>query len=195
MKDDGLTVQGRYTGVVDGEVVPGLIMGITGRQFHGRDVIVLKHPPGLFGTRATGRERLRELTICNGIINQCTLAEPPSPYWAVLDAMCELKSGFTRSEVIDWAVKHTVGESKRHACEICWDVLRNHHRHERKRDAGMAYMIDTLPKGRLAIRAREPGETMAYFQGEAERRKAAEAMLAEPTSTIESAVAEKEVVG
>ena len=172
---------GRYQGAVEGEVVPGLIAGVTGNKFHGRDVLVVKHPPGLFGTRAGGHERTRELTICNGIINQCSLASPPTPYWAVLDAMCELKDGFTRAQAIERAVQ-AIGDGKRRACEIAWDVLRNHHRHERKRDAGMAYMVDTLPGGKLAIRARGPGETLQYFLGESERRKAAEVALAEPVT-------------
>lgn len=170
----------QYQGTVEGEVMPVLLAGATGKRFHGRDMVVINHPPGLFGTRASGRSRRRELTVCNGLVNQCSLSEPPTPYWAVLDAMCELKDGFTRAQAVERAVK-TVGEGKRRACEIAWDVLRNHHRHERKRDAGMGYMVDSLPGGKLAIRARGPGETMAYFRGEGERRKAAEeAMAGEP---------------
>lgn len=169
----------RYQGPVEGEVVPGMIVGATGGRFHGRDVVVAVHPPGLFGTRPVGKPRRRELTMCNGLLNQCSLSEPPTPYWAVLDAMCELKEGFTRAQAIERAVR-TVGEGKRRACEIAWDVLRNHHRHERKRDAGMAYMIDAMPKGKLAIRARGPGETLQYFRGEAERRRMAEEAMAVP---------------
>lgn len=168
---------GKYQGMVEGEVVPSLLDGATGKKFHGRDIVVCRYKSGLFGTSSTGREHVRELTMCNGILNQCSLSEPPTPYWAVLDAMCELKSGFTRALVIERAVL-TVGEGKRRACELCWDVLRNHHRHARKRDAGMSYMVDSLPGGKLAIRARGPGETLAYFLGESDRRKTAEVVMA-----------------
>jgi len=178
---------GRYDGLVEGEVVPGLIVGASGRKFRGRDVVEFRHPPGMFGTRATGRERQRELTVCNGILNQCSLSDPPTPYWAVLDSMCELKVGFTRAQVIEKAVT-LVGEGKRRGCEIAWDVLRNHHRHERKRQSGMAYMVDSLSKGKLAIRARGPGETLQYFLGEGARRKAAEVAM------IESPIVEVPIV-
>jgi len=172
----------RYQGNVEGEVMPALLFA-TGRRFRGREVAIMRHPPGLFGTRATGREREREVTVLNGIVNQCSLSDPPTPYWAVMDAMCSLKTGFTKAQAMDAAVAH-VGEGRRRACEIAWDVLRNHHRHERKRDAGMGFMVDTLEGGRLAIRAREPGETLAYFLGERERRKAAEAVLSGGTGGV-----------
>ena len=180
---DKLVVQGRYLGTVEGEVVPKLIEGSAGKTFRGRDVVIFRHPSGLFGTKGTGRERTRELAICNGIINQCALSEPPTPYWAVLDAMCELKAGFTRSQVMDRAAR-TVGEGKRRACEISWDVLRNHHRHIRKRDAGMAYMIDSLPGGEMNIRARGPDETLGYFAGETARRKLAQEAMVETPAEV-----------
>ena len=168
---------GRLQGSLDGEVMPRLVVGATGRRFRGREVVSFRHPPGLFGTRATGRERVREGTVANGLLNQCAITDHPTPYWAVMDAMCSLKSGFTKRQAIDAAVGH-VGEGKRRACEIAWDVLRNHHRHERKRDAGMGFMVDTLEGGRMAVRARAPGETLAYFAAERGRREAAEAVLA-----------------
>jgi hypothetical protein len=191
MKKD--SVQERFNGVLDGDVVSALVVGSTGQRYHEREVVVFRQTPGLFGTRATGSERLRELTVCNGILNQCTLSEPPTPYWAIVDAMSELKTGFTRTQAIDRAVV-TVGEGKRRACELCWDVLRNHHRHARKRDAGMAYMLDVMPGGKLAIRAREVEETLQYFLGEGSRKKVAEAVLARGLLGVDEVV-EEGVVG
>lgn len=166
----------RYSNV-EGEVFPSLLKA-TGRTFRGRDVVIMTHIPGLFGTNAKASKRERELTIANGIVNQCSISDPPTPYWAVMDAICVLKSGFTKRDVINKAVQH-VGEGKRKACLAAWDVLRNHHRHERKRSAGMGFMIDTLAGGKMNVRARESGETMAYFMGERDRRMQAEALLAE----------------
>lgn len=165
--------------LVEGEVVPGLIVGTTGKTYRGREVVSCVFPPGLFGTRKEGRVRKAELTLSNGILNQCSIGkegEPPTPYWAVLDAAIALKSGFRRKDVMDLAVK-SVGESKRRSCEIAWDVIRNHHRHERKRDAGMAYMIDSVDGGKLVVRARDAGETLQYFQAQSERKLEAQAAL------------------
>jgi len=155
---------------MDGEVVRGLVVGTTGRSYRGREVVVCELPPGLFGTRSGGRTRRVELTLHNGLLNQCSLPRDmgvPTPYWAVLDAAIALKRGFQRRQVIDLAVQ-AVGEGKRRACEMAWDVLRNHHRHERKRDAGMAYMIDSddLNPGKLLVRARDIGETLQFFSGD-----------------------------
>jgi hypothetical protein len=177
---------------VDGDVVPALIVGSAGETYHGREVIVFRHPAGLFGTRMVGNDRWRKFTLCKGIVNQCVLSEPPSPYWAVLDAMSEFKEGFTRGQVIERAVV-TVGEASRRACELAWDVLRNHHRHARKKDAGMTYMIDSLTGGKLAIRARGADETLQYFEAEGLRRKTAEVLAtgsAEVVPVVEPGVVE-----
>ena len=126
----------------------------------------------MFGTRPGAREKVAKGTVVNGIVNQCSLEEKPTPYWAVLDAACQLKTGFARKDVIALAVKR-VGEDARRACEIAWDVLRNHHRHMRKREAGMSFMVDDGPDGKLCVRARHPDETIQYFEGEGKRKKIA----------------------
>jgi hypothetical protein len=93
-----------------------------------------------------------------------------------LDAAIDLKEGFRKQGVIDKAVQ-LVGEVRRSACEIAWDVLRNHHRHARKREVGMSHMIDSMSGGRLLIRARCADETLRYFQAEGERRRVAAGLL------------------
>ena len=155
---------------IEGDVVPALVEGATGDVYRGRTVVVFRHPSGLFGSHG-GRERNRLLTLCKGIVNQCTIEEPPSPYWAVVDAMSDLRTGFTKSIVVERAIL-IVGEERRKACEMAWDVLRNHHRHARKKEAGMGFMLDSLPGGKSAIRARSAEETVQYFEAEGERRKA-----------------------
>lgn len=163
-------------GDIEGDVIPGLIEGGAGRLYYGREVVLFRHVAGLFGTRIGKRDIIREVTLCHGIINQCSLRDEPTPYWAVLDAACDLKSGFTKDQVIDRAVL-VVGEGMRGACSVVWDVLRNHHRHARKRETGMAYMVDILSDGKLGIRARGRDETLQYFMAEVARKREAMRLL------------------
>jgi hypothetical protein len=157
---------------IDGEVVPKLVMGACDEVYCGREVVLFCHKSGLFGTKGTGRDRVRKLTLHKGLINQCSLEDKPTPYWAVLDSAIDLHEGFNRTMVIEKAVQ-LVGEGQRRACEIAWDVLRNHHRHQRKCEAGMAYMMESMPKGKIRIRAREADETRQYFESEGARKEAA----------------------
>ena len=167
---------------VEGTVVPKLIQGFMKKKYYGREVVVCLFPPGLFGTRATGRSRQVECTLNGGLLNQCSVGkegERPTPYWAVLDAACTLKRDFTRKDVINLAVK-LAGDAKVKACEMAWDVLRNHHRHARKKNAGMTFMIEAGENGKLFIRARDEGETLQYFEAQVSRRAEAEAIVATP---------------
>jgi hypothetical protein len=183
----------RYMGFVDGDVIPSLIEGRVGGLYHDREVVVFRHIPGLFGTRFDGMVRVRKLTIHNGILNQCSMELEVTPYWAVMDSMSELKTNFTRNQVIDLAVKLT-GEDQRKACEMSWDVLRNHHRHARKCYAGMGYMVDTSNSGRgvyggrLSIRARCADETVQFFLSERGRKQMAKDFMA----NIQLAMVEKD---
>lgn len=192
MKEETLA---KCSSVIDGEVMGSCVVGTTGKTYRGREVVSCVFPPGLFGTRKEGRTRRNELTLHNGIINQCSLTKGsgavPTPYWAVLDAASALKTGFTRKDVMDLAVK-TVGEEKRRACEMAWDVLRNHHKHARKCEAGMGYMIDSTEGGKLMIRARDAGETVQYFAAQAGRKVEAEAAVAQVEAEV-AVEGEKEV--
>ena len=167
---------------MEGDVIPKLVVGATGRKYHGREVVACVLPGGLFGTRKGARSRQAFLTLHNGLLNHCNIGkdgEPPTPYWAVMDGAIACKSGFTRKDVIEKAVV-LVGEGKRKACEMAWDIVRNHHRHERKRDAGMSYMMDGMDGGKLVIRARDESETLQYFLAQGELAASAAASLAEP---------------
>ena len=164
---------------MEGEVIPKVVVGSTGRTYRCREIVCCSFPPGLFGTRGGGHVRHTLCTLHNGLLNQCSIkGNLPTPYWAILDAAIDLRRGFERKDVVDKAVR-IVGEAKRSAAEMAWDVLRNHHRHDRKKNSGMVYMIEDGNDGKLLIRARDVGETLQYFEGQVGRRKEAEALVAQ----------------
>lgn len=173
MSKKSILVQAQVSGPclsrIDGEVVDKHVLGTTGELYHGREVVIFKSMPGMFGAREGGREMTQRLTLHKGLLNQCALVEPPSPSWAVWDAACELRDGFDRQEVIDEAVR-VVGEEKRQSCRFAWDILRQHHRHERKRDAGMGVIFESADNGKTIARARTPEETKQYFEWMLERK-------------------------
>ena len=171
-----MDVVGKCLSRVDGDVVPSLVLGTTGKYYHGREVVVCRFPLGLFG--ALERGQVKCCTLYKGLLNQCTMQEPATPYWAVLDAMVELGEGFGRSSVVDLAVG-TVGEGKREACRIAWAVLRNHHKHLRMRMSGMSYMVDECVRGGLRIRPRSSSETLQYFLSEGDRMGVASRVASE----------------
>ena len=62
---------------------------------------------------------------------------------------------------------------------MAYCVLRNHHRHARKKNSCMSHMIDSLPNNRLIIRGRGADETMAYFDSIKSREADAAKVMAE----------------
>ena len=174
VKNEVLT---KCTSPIEGDVVPKLILGVLDRKYRGYELVECSIPPNLFGTKS-GRTRRLICTLKNGLINQCSIrGNVPTPYFAVLQAAIDLKQGFKRSDVIDAAVR-IVGEGKRKACELSWSVLRNHQRHDRKKNAGGTYIIENGNDGKLLIRARDGAETMQYFEGQHGRKKESEAIVA-----------------
>ena len=184
------------TSTVDCDVIRPMIKGKINDRYYGREVVSFSAEAGIWGTTSpkvkNGFKKARLFTLHNGILNQCSLETPPTPYWAVLDAASDLKTGFKKQDLIDKAVK-LVGEAHRKACHMAYDVLRNHHRHARKRMAGMSHMIDTLPNCRLLIRGRGADETVAYFDSEGERNAEAAKFMSELSMVAE--VDENEVDG
>jgi hypothetical protein len=172
-------------GKVECDTVRPMIKGRIHDTYRGREVVQFNLFSSVWGIPMKG-SRARLLTLHNGILNQCSLEEPPTPYWSVLDAAIDLKSGFRKRDVIDLAVK-VVGEDKRRACEMAWDVLRNHHRHARKKTAGMSYMIDSDASGKLLIRGRGADETLAYFEAEDARSADAAKVVREVAAMVEVA--------
>ena len=169
----------KCTSLIEGDVMPGLVVGCVSDLYCGREVVRVKHPAGIFGTTCgKSRDVVREkfLTLHNGIVNHCVLKEKPTPYWAMLDATIDLHTGFRRRDVLAKAVA-LVGESQRRACEMAWEILRNHHRHDRKKESGMGFMLDSMKDGTLKVRSRGADETMQFFACQTERRKTAEQLL------------------
>ena len=155
--------------LVESEPMRPYVVGTTGEKFCGRLIVVVRKVGGIFGTKASNRERLERFTIHNGIINHCDipLGGEPSPYWAILDAASDLKERFTKEQVIERAMTTLGNRGERKACSIAWDVLKTHIRHKSKRNVGMSHMIDHI-EGRhlMSIRGRQAHETLAYFMGE-----------------------------
>jgi hypothetical protein len=170
---------------VECDTIRPMIQGRIHDTYRGREVVQFQLASGVWGIPMKG-SRARLLTLHNGILNQCSLEETPTPYWSVLDAAIDLKVGFRKRDVINHAVL-VVGEAKRRACEMAWDVLRNHHRHARKKTAGMSYMIDSEPSGKLLIRGRGADETMAYFEAEEARATDAARVMHEVAAVAEVA--------
>ena len=173
----------KCTSPVEGDVIPGLILGVLDRKYRGYELVSCTIPSGLFGTKSKRARRLI-CTLKNGLINQCSIrGNVPTPYFAVLQAAIDLKQGFTRQTVINLAV-HIVGEGKRKACSLAWDVIRNHQRHLRKKEAGMTYIIQTGNDGKLMIRARDISETVQYFEAQPGRRKEARTIVAAQVAEV-----------
>jgi hypothetical protein len=163
-------------GEVDGKALPPLVLGATGKEYHGRKVVAVKRVAGIFGTKAGARGGPQLCTLRNGLVNQCSMKEPPTPYWAAMDAASGLKTGFTREQVVEEALKLLGKGVSRRGVEIAWDVLKNHQYHPRKRDCGMGFVVDQAPgRGKvMSVRARDEGETQVYFEAQRQRAKGGE---------------------
>jgi len=180
VNDMEFKVAGKCTSAVDGDVVGRMILGITGKTYHGREVVLYRQEPGLFGTDPAfigDKPRVQELTLCNGILNPIRLRNPPSAFWAIIDAASELKTGFTRLEAVDLAVSR-MGEKQRVNLTKAWKAIKIHHKYLRE-DCGMPFMVDSLREWKVEIRARHEDETKGYFEKERSRRDHAEKELKE----------------
>jgi len=162
---------------VECDVIRPMILGRIGERYYGREVVVFKLNPHIWGSPCKERNS-RLLTLHNGILNQCKLENPPTVYWTILDIASDLKEGFNGRELVKRAVL-LVGEDKRRSCYMAYCVLRNHHRHARKKNSCMSHMIDSLPNNRLIIRGRGADETMAYFDSIKSREADAAKVMAE----------------
>ena len=148
-------------------------LGYTGDSFCGRRIILFRKRQGVFGGTAKG-ERLRRYTLHNGIPNMSDLrGDKPTVYWAVLDAMIDMKAGFTKPEVVAAATKTMSSVSKaswsEKAAGIAFDVLKTHETHPTKRGSGMCHHVDDTTDDRggetvMTLRPRRADETMAKFQ-------------------------------
>jgi len=161
--DDVPVVGAVPPGLVESEPMRELVVGYAGRQYCGRDVVVVRRGE-VFGCPGPTRGRTRLNTLFNGILNQCEILDgPPGASWAVLDACSELRDGFTKREAVDLAMARHPGVHERQALEFAYDQIKGHHRHPRRREAGMSHMFVELGEGRMAIRGRTAQETLQLY--------------------------------
>lgn len=149
--------------LVEGSAVKPLVLGVLQHSYHGRTLVAYDHNRKQFGSTPNITMGVRPRTVHKGILNAFNLADPPSPYWALVDAMSDHPEGFTRAEVIEQATR-TVGEDKRQKVIFAWEVVINHHRHLRRREAALPFMVYRPTgklKGKLFIRPRKLSETIA----------------------------------
>lgn len=149
--------------LVDSSIFHENIIGYTGGKFCDRPVVLFNQRPGLFGATSVKKPKVREYTLHNGILNQCSVHKDgrPGVYWAVLDAMSDLKTGFTRSDVIDKAVATLVkydGRFKKDAKKVCataFYILKTHTSHPARSNMGFGFTVEKGSDKKLSIRARD----------------------------------------
>ena len=143
--------------------VAGDVLGYTGEEYRGRKVVAFRKHPEVFGGVPMRRAVTVRLTLHKGILNHMELRSGkgvPTPYWAVMDAASDLKSGFTTEQVLIRALGILGDDSRLDACRIAWYVLKSHHTHPKERYRGMSYMVDEAADGTVGIRGRKAGEAV-----------------------------------
>lgn len=174
-------------GDIKSEPARKMVVGyVPGKTYLGRRIIYMKLIPGLFGEGVVLRDTLKMFTICEGIINHTDIRmdEPPTTYWATMDAMSELGS-FTKTQVVELATKRMIEAGCRDnkmkissGCGIAFDVLKTHQNHPTKKKSGMTHICeeglkDSSGQKVINIRGRTAEETLEYFsQRKSEMKKA-----------------------
>lgn len=144
------------------------MVGYTGEKFCDRPVVLFRQRPGVFGAASIRRPKLRRYTLHNGILNQCAAHADgrPGVYWSVLDAMSDMKSGFTRDDIVDKAVATLVkydGRFKsnaKKACVTAFYILKTHMAHPARSNMGFGFIVEKGADKKLILRARREGETL-----------------------------------
>lgn len=148
----------------------------------GKRILVMVNRPNVFGEevvvdKGDGKVGIRRATLNNGILNQCNIKdEYPTPYWAVLDIMTELKT-FSKDMIIDKCVEvygdqrdkgsYESLEDFRNACVSAFYVLKDHHKHPMKMYSGCCFMVvhhGSMDVNKFTIRSRERHETLEFFE-------------------------------
>lgn len=172
-------------GEIQCEPARDMVIGyVPGVEYLSRRMVFVKLIPGLFGDGVVCRDTLKRYTIHKGIINHSDvrLEEPPSTYWAVMDAMSELGT-FTKSQVVELAVKRMVeggcrdnNDNMGSGCGIAYDVLKTHQTHPTKKKSGMTHICDDGIKTAsgeksVSIRGRRAEETLEFFSEQKKEMK------------------------
>lgn len=142
------------------------IMGYTGEKFCDRPVVLFRQRPGVFGAASVKKPKIRRYSLHNGILNQCSVHGDgrPGVYWAVLDAMSDVKNGFTRDEIIDKAVATLVkydgrfNSDAKKACATAFYILKTHTSHPARSNMGFGFVVEKGKDKKLILRARRADE-------------------------------------
>jgi hypothetical protein len=163
---------------IEGDVMAKVVQGMEKDGYCGRKVVVVG-PDAVFGC-PPGRSASR-CTVNKGIINHCDINTPqPKASWACIDAASQLKTGFTKDQLLDMAVATMVShgsvpkkdsEKARTACSNVFDDMKSHQSHVRRKIARWGFIIDDVEGGRMSIRARHSDETIKYFEELKKREK------------------------
>ena len=155
--------------LVDCSILYKNVLGYTDTKFCERDVVAFRQEPNIFGSTSIKKSKVRQYTLNNGILNQCSLHVDgrPSVYWAVLDAMSTLKNSFTKDAVIEQAVATLVKfdgrfkKSARKACAAAFYILKTHTTHPARRTMGFGFIVEQVKSKHFSIRARKEEEAVA----------------------------------
>jgi hypothetical protein len=154
-------------------IIPDII-GWTGEEYRGRKIILMERNPERFGAPGLKSKAVVKLTLHNGIVNHMGIPlddeRLPTPYWAVMDVMSDMKDGFTMEQVVGRAMGILGSDDKMSACKTAWYVLKSHQTHPKERYRGMSFIVETLSPGLFKVRARRADEMQVVFdQGREER--------------------------
>jgi len=159
-------------GEVEGEAMASCVLGRTGEEYGSRPVYIARRVKGMFGD-AGELEYTYRCTVVNGIVNQFPISRVPGRFWAVMDAACELKTGFSEERLAGRAMERMreLGtDCSEEECLSAWVIIRNHQFKRRKDGLCMGYLVEG-GEGVFRMRARNADETAGYFA--AVKRRAA----------------------
>lgn len=161
-------------GECDCTVILPDIIGWTGEEYRGRRVIEMLRNPCRFGAPRLKSDGVVLLTMHNGIVNHMGIPlddeRMPTPYWAVMDMMSDMKDGFTMEQVVSRAMGILGNDDKMSACKTAWYVLKSHQTHPKERYRGMSFIVETLSSGKFRVRARRSDEMQDIFDKGREER-------------------------
>ena len=136
------------------------VLGYTGGIYHGRKVVFIRLPKGLFGR--TDRTVHQYRTLHNGFINHGELSSNLNAAWVIQDLMAD-RMTFKRLEIIDAAAITMGGAGFLKTCIFQFNILITHEIHPTKCRSGYSYIVNRWGEdGRMSIRPRLATETVEF---------------------------------
>lgn len=192
IKGEGPLAAGDLDSVLAGKDV----ICFTGAEYLGRPVVRAVRNPGRFGAPGLRRTGEVELTVHRGILNHMGIrpGRRCTPYWAVMDAMSDLKDGFTMEQVVTKAMAVMGDDSTLSACRTAWYVLKSHQTHPKESYRGMSFIVEEVEPGKFSCRARREDEMQQVFDRYLEGKRADRAARASAPPVGKKVSVEKEPV-